>query len=92
MFKMTRYTANKCLSSPPKPEEVTCASLESNYKPYLKEIKRSFFKSLPEEVMCDVKCMELFKAEEEFPEDVVRHYCFNKAYAKIILKPYYLPE
>jgi hypothetical protein len=72
-----QYTSKKCLSTPPEPDQVTCASLESDYGPYLTQMKRSFFKQLPQGVMCDAKCMELFKSIAEFPKDVVRNFIYN---------------
>ncbi|XP_060555306.1 uncharacterized protein LOC132716131 isoform X2 [Ruditapes philippinarum] len=71
--RLVQYSSKKCLSTPPEPDQVTCASLESDYGPYLTQMKRSFFKRLPQGVMCDAKCMELFKSIAEFPKDVMKY-------------------
>ncbi|XP_053380417.1 uncharacterized protein LOC123563181 [Mercenaria mercenaria] len=70
--RLTKYLAKKCAAPPQNVDEVTCTSLETNYKPYLKSMKRSFFKSLPQAVMCDTKCLDLFKGAEGFPKDVMK--------------------
>ena len=74
-LQVERYIAKKCIQLPEDFSNITCEVISNNYGPMLPQMNKHFWKSLPNDVMCDAVCMDSFK-EVDLPSYVVGAHFF----------------